>query len=83
MLNAADEIASRADLSFDIFEPLIRETIAKAIDLSPEKSQTGPAVRNDVNTIEKHLEILSFSPELQNIYSEITRSIIKHYNKKV
>jgi predicted short-subunit dehydrogenase-like oxidoreductase (DUF2520 family) len=81
MLTAGSEIASRAGSSFKIFEPLLRETISKALENGPEASQTGPAVRNDLNTIEKHLELLSFSPELQNIYREITDSIILHYNK--
>jgi predicted short-subunit dehydrogenase-like oxidoreductase (DUF2520 family) len=62
-----------------MFEPLIKETISKALEEGPERSQTGPAVRNDLNTIEKHLELLSFSPDLQNIYKEITNSIIKRY----
>jgi predicted short-subunit dehydrogenase-like oxidoreductase (DUF2520 family) len=81
MLTAGSEMASMAGLSFKIFEPLIKETISKALEEGPEASQTGPAVRNDLNTVEKHLELLSFSPELQNIYREITNSIIKHYNK--
>ncbi len=41
------------------------ETVNKAIDIGPENSQTGPAVRNDSNTIEKHMKLLSFSPELK------------------
>jgi hypothetical protein len=65
-----------------VLRPLIIETFSKALDIGPENSQTGPAVRNDINTIEKHLELLSFSPELHTLYSEITRSIIKYYNKQ-
>jgi len=81
MLTAGNEMASKAGLSLNIFEPLIRETITKALDNGPEKSQTGPAIRNDLNTVEMHLELLSFSPELQKIYREMTDSIIKHYKK--
>ena len=81
MLTAGSELASKAGLSLNIFEPLIRETIAKALDDGPEKSQTGPAIRNDLNTVELHLELLSFSPELQKIYREMTDSIINHYKK--
>jgi len=36
-------------------------------------------VRNDRNTIAKHLDLLSFSPDLQIVYQEVTRSIIEHY----
>lgn len=81
MLIAGKEIALEADFPFEILGPLIRETISKAIDIGPENSQTGPAVRNDQNTIEKHLKLLSFSPELQKIYNDMTMSIIKYYKK--
>jgi len=81
MLSLGKQISDNSGLPFDIFYPLLQETVAKAIDLGPENSQTGPAVRNDGNTIEKHLELLSFSPELQKIYREITMSVIKFHNK--
>lgn len=81
MLAAGKELTTKAGLSFSILEPLVMETLSKALDNGPEASQTGPAVRNDTDTIEKHLELLSFSPELQNVYREVTRSIIKS-NKK-
>jgi predicted short-subunit dehydrogenase-like oxidoreductase (DUF2520 family) len=80
MLTCGNTVAGRAGFSFDILGPLVRETIAKASDIGPENSQTGPAVRNDMNTINKHLDLLSFSPELKSLYSELTNSIIKHYN---
>jgi hypothetical protein len=64
-----------------VFEPLIKETILKAIIDGPENSQTGPAIRNDINTISNHLDLLSFSPEIQNVYRVITQSIIKYYKK--
>jgi predicted short-subunit dehydrogenase-like oxidoreductase (DUF2520 family) len=81
MLTAGKEVALKAGFSLEVLSPLIKETISKAMDIGPENSQTGPAVRNDQNTIEKHLELLSFSPELKRIYSEITRLIIKYYKK--
>ncbi len=83
MLTVGKEVSRRAGVSFDLLGPLIKETFSKALDLGPEYSQTGPAVRNDQNTIEKHLELLSFSPELQRIYQEMTRSIINYYNKSL
>ena len=81
MLTEGKELALKTGFSFEVLGPLIKETVLKAMDIGPENSQTGPAVRNDQNTIEKHLELLSFSPELQRIYSEMTRSIIKYYKK--
>jgi predicted short-subunit dehydrogenase-like oxidoreductase (DUF2520 family) len=82
MLTCGKEIALESDISFEILLPLLKETISKAIDIGPENAQTGPALRNDKNTIEKHLELLSFSADLQKIYNDMTRSIMKYYNVK-
>ncbi|MGE5406681.1 MAG: Rossmann-like and DUF2520 domain-containing protein [Methanosarcina sp.] len=81
LLTQSREIARMAGFDLDILYPLITETISKAVEKGPENSQTGPAVRNDRNTIEKHLQLLSYSPELQEIYKELTNSIINYYNK--
>ena len=72
----AEEIARTAGLSFEMYHALIRETTEKAIGSGPLKSQTGPAVRNDRVIIKKHLDLLSFSPEIQDIYGRLTESII-------
>lgn len=81
MLTIGKEVALKAGFPFEILTPLISETISKAMDSGPENSQTGPAIRHDQNTIEKHLELLSFSPELQRTYKEMTLSITEYYNK--
>ena len=82
MLTAGKEVATKAGFPYEVLRPLIIETFSKALDTGPENSQTGPAIRNDLNTIEKHLELLSFSPELKRIYNEMTTSIIKYYKKQ-
>jgi predicted short-subunit dehydrogenase-like oxidoreductase (DUF2520 family) len=81
MLTGGWQVAEKADVPFEIFYPLLQETISKAMDLGPGESQTGPAVRNDMNTIEKHIELLAFSPDLQKLYKEVTLSIIKYHSK--
>jgi predicted short-subunit dehydrogenase-like oxidoreductase (DUF2520 family) len=48
---------------------------------SPSKLQTGPAVRGDINTINKHLKALDTQPELKLLYQQITQSIQKHHPK--
>jgi predicted short-subunit dehydrogenase-like oxidoreductase (DUF2520 family) len=82
MLTEGKEVTLQTGFPFEVLVPLIKETIFKAIDLGPENSQTGPAIRQDHNTIEKHLELLSFSPDLQGIYKDITQSIIEYYGNK-
>jgi predicted short-subunit dehydrogenase-like oxidoreductase (DUF2520 family) len=81
MLTTGKDISSMAGFQYDVLKPLIVETINKAIEIGPENSQTGPAIRYDLNTIEKHLNLLSFSPELKKMYDMITKSIISYHKK--
>jgi len=81
MLTTGKDISGMSGMPFSVLEPLIRETVTKAIEAGPENSQTGPAVRYDLNTIEKHLNLLSFSPDLKNMYDILTKSIISYYKK--
>jgi predicted short-subunit dehydrogenase-like oxidoreductase (DUF2520 family) len=82
LLTTGTELAQKAGFSQDILNPLIRETISKALSGGPENSQTGPAVRNDLNTIARHIGLLEDSPELQKLYKEITNSIINYYKHR-
>ncbi|HUS87687.1 MAG TPA: DUF2520 domain-containing protein [Bacteroidales bacterium] len=82
MYYAGEKILTETGLPLTVLEPLINETFRKAMAMGPWESQTGPAIRNDNSTIEKHLDLLSFSPELSNIYIAVTESIIKHYIKQ-
>ncbi len=71
----ASEILKEENLPFDLLRPLIHETANKVNKLSPSVAQTGPAVRNDLQIIEKHLDLLSLSPGFQEIYRDLTESI--------
>jgi len=82
ILTIGKDISEKAGFSFEVLIPLIEETMSKAIENKPENSQTGPAVRNDQNTIEKHLELLSFDRDIKNLYAEMTNSIIGYYKDK-
>lgn len=82
MLAAGKEITTEAGFSFEVLEPLINETITKALQNGPEVSQTGPAVRGDKGTIANHIGLLSFSPDLQELYREVTESIMNTHKKK-
>ncbi len=45
------------NLDLNVFNPLIKEQLRKALDLGPTNSQTGPAIRGDVGVIRKHLAL--------------------------
>lgn len=68
-------VAERAD--FRLLLPLIAEVATRLQYLSPGQAQTGPAIRKDLPTIEKHLELLKHHGALQDIYRIMTESIMK------
>jgi predicted short-subunit dehydrogenase-like oxidoreductase (DUF2520 family) len=68
-----NDICEEHQVPFEILHPLIQETSEKIKTLSPEKAQTGPAIRNDDKTIGNHLELLEKKQQL--IYKLITQSI--------
>jgi len=82
LYSLAKTILDEKGISFELLHPLIRETTEKALKFSPEQVQTGPAVRNDLNILEKHLELLSFSPELREIYTILSENIRKSSQDK-
>jgi len=75
MYVVASEIMEKAGLPFNMLHPLIRETSGRLEAFSPKSVQTGPAVRNDQIIIKKHLELLSFSGNYQELYKKISDSI--------
>jgi predicted short-subunit dehydrogenase-like oxidoreductase (DUF2520 family) len=75
-------ILERQDISFEVLAPLIIETAVKAGKQHPFRSQTGPAVRNDLRVIEMHLELLRDDPAFRDIYRLITENIIHHHSEK-
>ena len=80
MYTIANEICEKYNIPFDILHPLIEETSDKIKNITPKKAQTGPAKRNDAETIENHLNLLS--KKQQEIYLKITQSI-QEYGKKL
>ena len=55
-------------------QPLIKETAEKIQSLSPSEAQTGPAIRKDYETIEKHIDFLT-NENQKEIYKILTKSI--------
>ncbi len=71
----AEKIMDDTELPFELLHPLMEETLAKALQDSPARMQTGPAMRGDVATVRRHLDLLEAHPELQEIYREISENI--------
>jgi len=71
----AESYCNSEGIDFKLLLPLIRETAERLDHISPSQSQTGPALRNDRDTIEKHLLLLKKYPHLKKIYQTFTESI--------
>ena len=74
MYNIGNQICKEHNVPFEVLQPLIIETAHKITSLKPEEAQTGPALRNDTKTINKHLEFLQDS-NYQELYKLLTQSI--------
>ena len=74
MYTIGNQICEEHNVPFEVLKPLIMETAQKISTLKPEDAQTGPALRNDTKTINKHLEFLQES-NYQELYKLLTQSI--------
>ncbi|WP_257666433.1 Rossmann-like and DUF2520 domain-containing protein [Parapedobacter tibetensis] len=74
------DILYEHNLDFDVIRPLILETAEKVMIHLPEDVLTGPAVRNDRGTIEKHLEMLEGHPDLKELYARMSKQL-RQYKK--
>jgi predicted short-subunit dehydrogenase-like oxidoreductase (DUF2520 family) len=68
-----NDICKENKVPFEVLHSLIKETASKIETLSPEKAQTGPAIRNDEKTLKNHLNLLDKNQ--QKIYKIFTKSI--------
>ena len=81
MYAIAEKLLQEQGLEFDVMKYLIRETEHKAESISPIDGQTGPAVRNDVNVMNKHLALLGNTPEGE-LYRLISKNIMQYKPKQ-
>jgi predicted short-subunit dehydrogenase-like oxidoreductase (DUF2520 family) len=66
-------------LDFTVLQSLIEETANRLQLKHPTEVFTGPAVRGDVNTINKHLELLQAYPNLQELYKMLSEQIMGQF----
>lgn len=76
MLVATEDLAEKLSLDFELLKPLIAQTFSRLQKHMPSEVQTGPAQRNDKETMARHLELLSGYPELQALYKSVSAYIM-------
>jgi len=72
------DLCKQKNLPFDILKPLIKETADKINSKEPKQAQTGPAIRDDQSTINRHIHQLD-DPNYKELYRYLTTSIQKTY----
>lgn len=71
----AESLCKQEGISFNRLFPLIAETVERLKTASPAAMMTGPAIRDDQVTIQKHLALLEQDPLIQNLYAYLSKSI--------
>ena len=82
LYNMAYGLCTENNIPFGLLWPLISETVDKIRHLSPKEAQTGPARRNDVKTMQEHLEQLQ-DPIQKKIYQLLSESIKTTYEEEL
>lgn len=77
----AEAFCNKERLDFRNLYPLIDEVNSRVKEISPFISQTGPAIRDDIFTLNRHLQALSSHPDVKYIYLKLSESIIKFHGK--
>lgn len=79
MFALASDIVGSAKLDFEVLKPLIAEMANKAIANGPASSQTGPARRGDLRTLDSHMAFLKDDEGIAEIYRVISQHIVDRY----
>ena len=78
LFSLTESFCEKEDISFAVLQPLMEETVMRLRKLSPQTVQTGPALRNDLVTLDKHRQLLIDYPVLKKLYEIFTEEIQKH-----
>lgn len=82
LVHIAQDLVQERHIDFRILLPLIDQACERLHEKPALELQTGPAVRNDKNTINKHLALIK-NPEIAEIYKLLSKSINKTHDQKL
>ena len=72
----AEKFCVDEKVDFNLLKPIIKETADRIQQHSPVVVQTGPALRSDITTLDKHLRLLNDYPKLRTLYMRLTDGIM-------
>ncbi|MBL7713026.1 MAG: DUF2520 domain-containing protein [Chitinophagaceae bacterium] len=79
LIAVSEQLCAGQHIAFDYLKPLIEQTFERLQHQSPQNLQTGPAIRGDEATQQKHRDLLKDQPELAAVYQSLSISIRKMY----
>lgn len=79
LFTLSEDLMKKHGADFNILKPLIFRAMENLRESSPADLQTGPAMRKDKLTIERHLSMLNEDKQLQKLYELLNESIIKRH----
>lgn len=80
LLSMAERICEIQKIDFNILLPIIQQSLAQTRQLNFSERQTGPAIRGDYNTINKHVDLLQNMGMDTDVYIAITNAILQSKN---
>jgi len=80
LLTLSKGILAQHELDFEVLHPLISETLNKSLEIGPEHAQTGPAIRGDMETLDKQMAALGNDEQVAEIYQLMSQHIIDYYS---
>ena len=79
LFTEAWDICQEKGVDFKMLLPLLEHTVGRLHFSPPAAMQTGPAIRGDNQTMNKHLELLKEKPMSKELYSLLSRAITQYH----
>jgi len=80
LMAICEQICKEQKIPFSILMPILQQAFDRIKQFPPIEMQTGPALRGDTVTMQKHIDLLSDHTDWQQLYERISMSIEKMYN---
>ncbi len=77
LYSLADKYCQKENIPFKMLQPLIAEVADRLQIHHAAEMQTGPAIRRDLPTIEKHIQLLENYSDLQEVYAFLSKKIME------
>lgn len=81
MITLSEKVMVDNGLKFEWLKPLILETIQKSLAIGPQRAQTGPAVRGDLEILDQHIAFLQDDETTAELYRVISQHILDQYHE--